>query len=151
MTIAPVVKSVDIKAPPARAFTLFAERMGSWWPRGKTVGGKPHADIVVEPHVGGRWYERDEEGTETPWGQVLVWEPPARLVLGWQLDSSFRFDSDMLTEVELAFVALPEGGTRVTLEHRNLERYGEDAPRIAGLVGPGWGDILQLFASAADA
>jgi len=150
MTIAPVVRTVEVKAPPARAFALFAGEMGRWWPRGKTIGAKPHAAIVVEPHEGGRWYERDEEGTETPWGKVLVWDPPERLVLGWQIEKSFRYDAAMLTEVELAFAALPEGGTRVTLEHRNLERYGEDAPRIAGLVGPGWGDILGFFATLAD-
>ena len=146
MTIAPVVRTVEVKAPPARAFELFTASMGRWWPAGKTIGANPHVDIVVEPREGGRWYERDAEGAETDWGRVLLWDPPARLVLGWQLNARFAYDPDMLTEVELGFEPLAGGGTRVRLEHRNLERYGEDAPRIATMVDGGWGDVLAHFA-----
>jgi hypothetical protein len=54
MSIAPIVHSVDVRAAPARAFELFAGRMGDWWPRGRTIGAGPHAEIVVEPREGGR-------------------------------------------------------------------------------------------------
>ena len=63
MSIAPVKCSVDVKAPLARAFELFAQNMGAWWPRGRTPGASPHKDVVVEPHMNGRWFERD--GTAT--------------------------------------------------------------------------------------
>jgi hypothetical protein len=42
MSIAPITRSVDVKAPPARAFELFATRMADWWPRGRTVAKQPH-------------------------------------------------------------------------------------------------------------
>jgi hypothetical protein len=32
MSIAPVVKSVSVKAAPKRAFELFTCEMGRWWP-----------------------------------------------------------------------------------------------------------------------
>ena len=150
MSIAPILHSVEVKAPPARAFDLFTAYMGQWWPRGRTIGRNPHADIVVEPHEGGRWFERDDEGNETQWGKVLAWEPPGRLLLGWQLSSDWSYDPELLTEVELSFAPLEGGGTRVTLEHRNLERFGKDAEaHIAKLEG-GWPMRLGHFAHYAD-
>ena len=145
MTIAPVMVNVRVAAPPDRAFALFTRDMGRWWPHGRTIGAKPHVDIVVEPHNGGRWFERDEEGTETHWGKVLAWEPPERLLLGWQLDSHFAYDPNFLTEVELTFAADGKGGSNVTLEHRNLERFGADAEKVAGQVGGGWPQIIGHF------
>ena len=151
MSIAPVIRSVEIKAPPGRAFDLFASRIGDWWPVGKTVGKNPHVAIMIEPRAGGRWFERDAEGNETQWGKVLAYEPPGRLLLGWQLNAQWIYDPDFLTEVELAFEATPAGGSKVTLEHRNLERFGGDAERIAGQVGGGWPAFLGHFAEFVDA
>ncbi len=87
MSIAPVQCTVDVKASSARAFELFAQNMGVWWPRGKTPGASPHAALVIEPRKGGRWFERDAEGDETQWGKVLAWEPPRRLLLGVEAEA----------------------------------------------------------------
>ena len=150
MSIAPINRSVRVKADPSRAFELFTTRMGEWWPKGQTPGGKPHVAIIVEPRVGGRWAERDEGGVETQWGKVLAWEPPGRLLLGWQLNGQFAYDPNLLTEVELTFAPGEGGGTLVTLEHRDLERFGTDAPRLAALINGGWGGRLDDFASFSD-
>lgn len=144
--IAPIVQTVDVRAAPARAFALFTERMADWWPRGRTIAANPHVAIVVEPFAGGRWYERDADGTECGWGRVLAWEPPSRLLLGWQIDARWRYDPAFQTEVELTFAPLPEGGTRVRLEHRDLERFGADAAAHADLLRGGWPGFLAGFA-----
>lgn len=151
MSISPIVRSVEVKAPPARAFELFASRMGDWWPKGQTVGKSAHKDIVIEPHVEGRWFERDADGNEVQWGRVLAWDPPSRLLLGWQLNMDWAFDPTFLTEVEMTFVALPSGGTRVTLEHRNLERFGADAELRRGQLDGGWPTHLATYAVFVDA
>ena len=148
MTIAPILLSVDVKAPPERAFALFTGHIGKWWPVGRTVAKTPHADVVIEPHAGGRWFEVDADGVETPWGKVVSWEPPGRVVLGWQLNSQWAYDPDLVTEVELSFTA-QDGGTRVTLEHRNLERFGADADKLAGQLGGGWPTFMNIFADYA--
>ena len=147
MSIQPVVCTVDVDADLSQAFDLFMGHMGTWW-KGGTIGAKRHVAIVVEPKSGGRWYERDGDGKETQWGNVLTWDPPRRAVLGWQLNSSFQFDPNVLTEVEVVFSPQDSGGTRVKLEHRNLERYGADAGRVAGQVGSGWQERLADFARA---
>jgi uncharacterized protein YndB with AHSA1/START domain len=145
MTIAPILRSVEVKARPERAFDLFTRAYGEWWPKGRTPGPSPHVQVVMEPWVGGRWFEVDAAGVETRWGSVLVWEPPARLVLAWQLNGRFEFDPELITEVEGTFT--PSGdGTLVTLEHRRLERFGDDADRIAGLLSGGWPGFLEHYA-----
>jgi uncharacterized protein YndB with AHSA1/START domain len=149
MTIAPIVKTVDVKCPPARAFALFTGRMAGWWPASHHIGGAPFEEIVIEPKVGGRWFERGEGGAETEWGKVLAWSPPDRVVLAWQLKADFTYDPAFETEVEITFEA-HGAGARVRLEHRNLERYGADAEKIAVTLGGGWPTIVELFAAFAD-
>jgi uncharacterized protein YndB with AHSA1/START domain len=151
MSIAPIVRTVQVKALPARAFDVFALNIGQWWPKGVTIAKAPHVAIVVEPKAGGRWFERDAEGNETDWGKVLAWEPPSRLLLGWQVNSQWSYDPDFLTEVELTFMAAEGGGTLVTLEHRNLERFGADAARHAEQLGGGWPRLLAQFAQYTEA
>lgn len=150
MSIAPIVHSVFVEAPPERAFALFTGRMGDWWDRGKTVGGKPHVAIVIEPVPGGRWYERDAEGNETMWGNVIAWEPPRRLLLAWRLGHDFAYDPELETELQVSFA--PEGeGTRVTLEHRHLERFGARAREVAEKLRNGWPGIIARFTEFARA
>jgi uncharacterized protein YndB with AHSA1/START domain len=146
MSIAPVKCSVYVKGTAARAFEIFTKSGGAWWPRGKTPARNPHVDLVIEPKKGGRWFERDEEGMETQWGKVLDWDPPRRLVLGWQLNHQFRFDPSVLTRVEILFEELPGGVTRVSLEHRNLERLGAEAEALAGKIRAGWPERMGNFA-----
>ena len=150
MTIAPIRRSVHVKAPPSKAFEIFTAQIGRWWPQGNGVGARPLVEVVIEPGVGGRWYERDAEGDETQWGQVLVWAPPERLVLAWQLNRQKRFDPGLVTEVELAFTAASDGGTDVSLEHRDLERFGQDGAQWVATIGGGWNQKLGEFAAYAD-
>ncbi len=86
MSILPITCRTHVKATPAQAFRLFTTHMKDWWPKGGTIGTNPYIAIVVEPWAGGRWFERDADGTETQWGMVLQWEPPSRLLLGWQVN-----------------------------------------------------------------
>ncbi len=145
MSIAPVKCSVDVRLSVARTFALFTGNMGAWWPRGKTPGAAPHTEVVVEPRPNGRWFERDADGNETQWGRVLAWEPPKRLLLGWQLDHTFRFDAALLMEVEIRFEELTAGATRVSLEHRGLEQLGVEARMFAEKVRSGWPERLKDF------
>ncbi len=149
---APVRRSVTVRADPARAFQAFVGNIGRWWPRCPASGGKPLVDAVLEPKIGGRWYEVGEDGSACEWGKVLAYEPPGRLVLAWQIDADWRYDPDLITEVEVLFV--PDGeGTRVELEHRNIERFGARAAAVAEMLGSddGWTLILGLYSESAAA
>jgi uncharacterized protein YndB with AHSA1/START domain len=148
---APVRKSIQVNTTPEHAFDTFANRIGRWWPKTHKIGPADLDRPVIEPRSGGRWYELDVDGSECEIGKVAVWEPPARLVLIWQLTPEFTYDPDLITEVEVTFT--PEGdGTRVDLEHRDLERLGDKADAMRETVsGPGgWPGLLQLFATSAE-
>ncbi|HEU0221040.1 MAG TPA: SRPBCC family protein [Paracoccaceae bacterium] len=149
MTIAPILASVSVAAPPARAFELFTTHIGDWWPKHMSIGAAPPETVVIEPRTGGRWFERAADGTETQWGKVLDWAPPGRLLLAWQIDGQWRYDAGLVTEVELRFDLEGESRTRVTLEHRNLERYGPSAAAHAEQLRGGWPRLLEGYAALA--
>ena len=149
ITPAPVRKSFSVNATPERAFDVFTAKFDNWWPRTHSTGDSPLKQVVLEPRVKGRWYGRLEDGTEADWGDVLAWDPPGRLVLAWRLGADFRYDPDLLTEIEVIFTQ--DGArTRVDFEHRGLERMGEKAAetRIALDSDGGWTGILKLYADA---
>ena len=144
---APVRKSIFVNAPPERAFAVFTDGIGRWWPKTHKIGQADLDRPVIEPREGGRWYELDVDGSECEIGRVLTWDPPTRLILIWQLTPEFKYDAGLVTEVEVTFT--PEAdGTRVDLEHRDLERMGDDADaKREAVSGPGgWPALLQLFA-----
>ena len=54
---------------------MFTEKMGTWCPLANyKIGQVKAVDAVVEPKVGGRWYELGEDGSTCQWGSVLAWE-----------------------------------------------------------------------------
>ena len=146
-----VRKVMSVKAPVEIAWRVFAESMGTWWPLANFKIGKAKAiDAVIEPRVGGRWYEQGEDGSTCQWGSVLAWEPPSRLLLSWDINADWQYDPDLKTELEVRFI--PEGAdaTRVELEHRHLDRYGarRDEMRTIFDTTGDWGRLLQAFAQA---
>jgi uncharacterized protein YndB with AHSA1/START domain len=147
-----VRKIIHVATRPERAFRVFADRMHTWWPLVTHHIGKSAAETcVVEPFAGGRWYERAADGSECDWGRVLAYDPPRRLVLCWQISADFKHDADLLTEVEVLFIADGDG-TRVELEHR-LSNYGARAGEMTTILGGpgGWPGVLDKFKTAADA
>ena len=150
---APVRRSVVVKADIERSFATFTSRIGSWWPRSHHIGGTTPINVVLEGHAGGRWYEVGSDGSECEWGKVLLWQPPQRLILAWQIGANWKYDPTLITEVEVVFTALEGGGTRVDLEHRNLERFGDQASPLRAAFDSerGWLGILKTFAALMDA
>ena len=135
----PLRISFDVACPAEHAFRTWTSGIGTWWPPDHTVTGGP-ARIVFTGGVGGRIYERAADGTEHEWGEVTVWQPPARLAYLWYLGR----DKADATEVEIRFH--PQGtATRVDIEHRGWERLGErwrDRTRI------GWQTLLPHYRKA---
>lgn len=148
-----VRKVVSVQAPPETAWKVFTEKMGTWWPLASyKIGAASAVDAVIEPRVGGRWYERGDDGSTCDWGRVLAWEPHTRLVLTWDITAEWKFDPDLNTEIEVRFVPDGKNGTRVELEHRRLDRYGarRDEMRAIFDTQGDWGRLLAMFARAAE-
>jgi hypothetical protein len=149
----PVRKTVRVGASVEQAFQVFTEGFDTWWPRSHSIGGSPLQKAVIEGKIGGRCYQQSVDGSECDWGRILVWEPPSRFVLAWQLNPQWEHEPDVAraSEVEITFSSEPDGSTRVDLEHRHFDRHGAGAELIRrGVDSPeGWGGLLQLYAAAA--
>jgi uncharacterized protein YndB with AHSA1/START domain len=149
--IAPVRKSIRVNARPERAFDVFTSGLGRWWPLDHGIGKTPRKAAVMETRLGGRWYELAEDGTQTNVGRIVVWEPPRRFVMSWDINSQWKPDTTVSSEVEVQFI--PDGAaTRVELEHRKFERLGaEGGEKMRKDVDGGWPGLLELFKKAAEA
>jgi uncharacterized protein YndB with AHSA1/START domain len=147
-----VRKVVRVEAPPDVAWRVFTEKMGTWWPLATYKIGKANAvDAVIEPRVGGRWYERGVDGSTCDWGSVQTWEPYTRLVLYWEINADWHHDPTLRTEVEVRFIPDGTNATRVELEHRGFELYGirrDEMRNIFDTEGD-WGRLLASFAVVA--
>ena len=150
-----VFKSVRVKAPIERAWSVFVEQMETWWPATHHIAKTPFEVIFIEPRVGGRWYERDAKGEQCDWGTVLEWEPPHLVRLSWHVgpghdspDWVADMDIAKASEVEIRLSPQQDGFTLVELTHTKIERHGEGAQQLRDVFdGPGaWVAILNHFA-----
>jgi uncharacterized protein YndB with AHSA1/START domain len=148
--VAPIRKSLIVKTDAANAFSTFTAKIGRWWPRAFTIGTSPIKDVVMEQQSDGRWFERGEDGSECDWGRVVAWEPPSRVVLTWQISGEWKYEPDLITEMEVKFTALGAKETRVDFEHRKLEALGEAAEAVRARLESGWPGLLEAYASAAE-
>jgi uncharacterized protein YndB with AHSA1/START domain len=139
MSVEPLVLTFEVGVAPAHAFETWTSRCAAWWPRSHTISGHPSA-IVFEPAAGGRIVEYAPDGTEHQWGEILEWDPPARLRYLWHL----FFDPDEATEVEITFTAA-QGGTAVRLEQRGWERLGDQGPPRRDRTHGAWSAITAEF------
>lgn len=146
-TVLSVRRSLTVDAPQQRAFDTFVN-LSAWWPlETHAIGEKPARASIVEPRTGGRWYEIDNAGAEHEIGAVLAYEPPEWLLLAWRLSCAFAYDPSMETQVEVRFVAETPNRTRVELEHRGFESYGDNAEAGRDLYdGDGaWTSVLARY------
>ena len=146
-----VAKSIVVEVPRVQAFEFFI-RQEAWWPvQTHHLAEPPGETVILEPFVGGRWFERGHDGQEYDWGAVLVWEPPRRIVVTWQIGAGWVHEPDptKASEIEVRFLAESQHRTRIEFEHRHLERYGEQAERMRSVLdGPsGAAGVLQAYAA----
>jgi uncharacterized protein YndB with AHSA1/START domain len=137
-TVPPVVKTVSVRATPARAFECFARDLARWWPLAQFHIGPDPVACAIEPRPGGRVFERAADGHETAWGTVLAYEPPHRLVFTWII--GLAAECEQLIELRFA----PESrGTRVELTHSGWEKLGDAAAALRERYDRGWATLIE--------
>lgn len=140
LVIEVVRKVVTVDCAIEEAFRVFTEDAMSWWPVATHSIHETVREIVFEPGEGGEVYEVSTAGEKGHWATVTGWDPPARLVLAWNILER----PGEQTEVEVRFT--PEGdGTRVELEHRGWEALAEAAAEKRADYDTGWGHVLGRY------
>ncbi len=144
----PVRKTIEVPLPPAAAFSLFAERLGSWWPvetHSISCGNAttPKA-LETEPKTGGRIVETLQDGSESIWGHFTLFAPPATLEIAWYVG---RTEAEA-TRIRVTFEET-QTGTRLTLVHDGFEALGDAAEKQADGYRSGWDPVLDRYRAGA--
>ena len=108
------------------------------------MSGERAVEIVFEPKVGGRIFERTADGREFEWGEVTVWEPPGRLGYRWSIATTPEHAND----VEIRFLPEGDSATEVQIEHRGWERLGAQGQAWRDVNQGGWDGTLPAYAAA---
>jgi uncharacterized protein YndB with AHSA1/START domain len=144
-------ESVVVDAPIDHAFAVFTDGLGTWFPREYNLLEVDIAERTFEPRVGGSVYDRGTDGSECHWGRVLAYDPPDRVVFSWNINPRWSIETgpDLVSEVEVRFVAEAGDRTRVELEHRHLERHGDGWEQLREQLAAegGWPGCLRIYAA----
>ncbi len=143
--IEPLRLSFEIDCPSDHAFDVWTTRMSTWWPKGHSTSGDPDTRVVLEPRLGGRIFEQTSDGTEIEWGEITRWNPPSRLGYRWHIGR----DAAEATDVELTFVDVGEGRTRLDIVQTGWERLGAEGLAYRDANTSGWSALLPGFVAAA--
>jgi uncharacterized protein YndB with AHSA1/START domain len=145
-----VRQTIVVEAPIERAFSVFTDGIGGWFPSAYNLLAVEIAERVFEPRVGGHVYDRGTDGSECRWARVLAYEPPNRVVISWDISPQWQIETDpeKTSEIEVRFTPETPERTRVELEHRNLDRHGDGWEQLRAAIGGGggWPDALRSYA-----
>jgi uncharacterized protein YndB with AHSA1/START domain len=142
--IEPLRFSFQVECSAEHAFDVWTRRISSWWPVSHSVTAERGLQVVLEPRIGGRIFERTTTGKEHEWGEVTLWEPPHRLGYTWHL----RQDRADWTDVEITFRPIDDSTTLVEIEHRGWERLGARGPDARNANQAGWSGLVSHFVEA---
>ena len=130
-----VANDVTIDAPPDRVWDAVV-RMGSWWPHRFRDGSQ----VVLEPFVGGRFYEDWGDATGALYGTVVRLEAGAHVTISGPM--GMRGPVVGLFSFDLA----DEGG-RTVLRYAH-QAFGDISEETAQGYRDGWVEVLDALKAA---
>lgn len=143
--IEPIRLSVQVRRDIESAFDIFTGDLTQWWPLDRFTHGQGRAkEVILDPFVGGRFYERFADGEEYTVGRVVSWDRPSLVAFTWR-----NADWIASTEVHVRFIAEETAVTRVELEHRVWEHLAS-ARESRDEYANGWPAVIHCFARFAD-
>ena len=151
-----VLVALRVKASPRRAFDVFTQDIALWWQHKEFFKFTPRSPgtLAFEPPSGdnpGRLIETLKSGKIFEIGDVRVWVPGERLVVGWR---QATFPAGLETEVEVRFEPIGDE-TRITVEQRGWDRvpathvakHGHPEALFMRRQGEYWTELLEAVAA----
>ncbi len=145
--IEPLEISFEVACPLEHAFGTFARRTSLWWPSSHSFSGDPELEVMIEPQVGGRIYERTPTGDEHDWGEVTSWDEPRGLSYRWHLGT----DRSRATQVTITFSEAAPGRTMVQIVHGGWDALGDEGAGWRDRNRGGWAGVLDPYRAACGA
>lgn len=140
----PIEIEFEAACSPEHAFETWTSRPTLWWPKNHTVSQDRIREVVFEPFVGGRIYEKDAEGAEHDWGEIITWDPPQRVDYRWHI----FFEPKDATDISVTFTP-SDTGVRVRLVQTGFDRLGaEVGPTRRDRTEGAWLSITALYRQA---
>jgi len=140
--IEPIVKELLISVDAKRAFEVFTQDIGRWWPLAShsisASAGKTARGVSMTPGVGGSIVEIMHAGTKATWGVITQWEAGVSLAFTWHL----RRPEAEQTHVRVEF-SQQGTGTKVRLVHSGWEAQGDDGASNRDQYNSGWDYVLS--------
>lgn len=137
----PLVREIHVDASRETVFSFFTEpaKLMRWMAAEATVDPRP-GGVYHQVHVGGT--PEHPSGPYLMRGELVVVEPPSRVVFTWGFENP---DIDVAPGASTVEVTLEpaDGGTLVRLVHRGLPEH-EREPH-----GRGWDELLGRLAEIA--
>jgi uncharacterized protein YndB with AHSA1/START domain len=141
-----------VEVPVGRAFAVFVDQIGSWWPREYTWAKENLEEIGIEAKVDGQCYERRKDGSMSVWGTVLTIARPEHIVFSWQIeaDRSPIENVALASRVDVRFVAASPDTTSIVLVHRDFPRHGPGWQKYRSNMASrsGWPALLDRYEKA---
>ena len=146
----PIVKTIEVPCSQEKAFGVFVNEMGSWWPLDKRSmsmmkSSKPAKSLRIEPKLGGTIVEIGDDDTEHLWGTIRSYDPHESI----SLDFHMGMPPENASLVKVRFTALGNERTRVELTQSNWEAFGDMAQMMRDGYGSGWVIIFEQAFKAA--
>ncbi len=139
--IEPVVKELMISVDAKRAFEVFTQEIGRWWPLAShslsASAGKAARGVSMTPGVGGSIVEVMHDGTKSTWGVITEWEAGTKLAFTWHLRRPEAEQTYVCVEFSAHWT-----GTMVRLVHSGWEAQGEDGASNREQYNSGWDYVL---------
>ena len=140
----PIIKTIEVPCSQEKAFAVFVNDMGSWWPldkrsMSKMHTGQPAKSLHVEAKLGGRIVETAHDDTEHHWGTIKSYDPHDSL----SMDFHMGLPPENASLVEVRFAAVSDDITRVELTQSNWEAFGDMAEMMRDGYGSGWVIIFE--------
>ena len=140
MDTSPIVHELSLTCSPEHAFDVFTAKIGEWWDAAHTGSPDTYATVTIDARMRGQVTERHTDGSEHDWGEVIAWDPPAKVAFSFTLAQ----DRTVPSVVRATFVP-SDAGTAMTLEHDGWNELNVSA---RGRFTQ-WPHLLERFAAAA--
>lgn len=135
-SLEPVIYTVTVPGPVARAFAGFTDHTHLWWPMDSqgVYGAGSYVEFEENLIV-----ETADDGRTAVWGSIDDWQPPLSFHASWHPGTTALWS----TELRVAFRAV-EGGTELRLVHNGWEG-AEDPSATRGAYAASWPEVLNRF------